>query len=175
MRIKKIFFLLVAALLANCGETGCESNQIPKTELEKLPPVTQTGENTFGCLVNGKAWVPESNTDATAYYQLKTLQIGAATTSDGVSLVLLENNSILTKGVYTLVNNEYSDTFFYKDINNDPCYYEKVNVLDGELTITTLDFTKAILSGQFEFGVFIDATCDTLKITNGRFDLSLIL
>lgn len=26
---------------------------------DKLPPATQTGENTFGCLVNGKVYIPK--------------------------------------------------------------------------------------------------------------------
>ena len=29
-----------------------------KNELNALPPATQVGANTFGCLVDGKAWVP---------------------------------------------------------------------------------------------------------------------
>ena len=33
---------------------GCKKN-----ELNALPPETQVGANTFGCLVNGKAWVPK--------------------------------------------------------------------------------------------------------------------
>jgi len=29
--------------------------------LEQLPPATQTGANTFGCLLNGEAWTPSGN------------------------------------------------------------------------------------------------------------------
>ncbi|HET8858896.1 hypothetical protein [Marivirga sp.] len=55
-----LYFLLLLVL-------SCQSCQLfdkdgdtldPQQELAKLPPVTATGENTFGCLVNGKAFLP---------------------------------------------------------------------------------------------------------------------
>ena len=61
-------------LLASCD--GCKKDDPkPKTELEKLPPATQEGKDTFGCLVNGKAWVIESTTNTDAVYQIGILQI----------------------------------------------------------------------------------------------------
>lgn len=39
---------------ANCqGDIACE--------LAKLPPATTEGKGTFGCLVNGKAWLPKGD------------------------------------------------------------------------------------------------------------------
>lgn len=32
-----------------------------KSELEKLPPETQTGAEAFGCLVNGKVFTPKES------------------------------------------------------------------------------------------------------------------
>ena len=32
-------------------------NNCKKNEQDALPPATQNGANTFGCLVNGKPWV----------------------------------------------------------------------------------------------------------------------
>ncbi len=51
-----ISFLLLVSFGGLCS---CEliSNNEPKTELEKLPPITQEGKNTFGYLVNGEAIV----------------------------------------------------------------------------------------------------------------------
>jgi len=42
----------------------------PKTELEKLPAATQTGAYTFGCLVNGKAWVVQNSLHTVAIDQV---------------------------------------------------------------------------------------------------------
>jgi hypothetical protein len=51
---KKLFIILTAVALSCCSKD--EQPNTPKTELEKLPPATQTGANTAGCLVNGKAF-----------------------------------------------------------------------------------------------------------------------
>ena len=51
-------YLLIATALAFtmcCKKTDTNSLD---AELAKLPPITQTGANTFGCLVNGKAYIP---------------------------------------------------------------------------------------------------------------------
>ena len=46
------------------------------TELEKLPPLTTTGENTFGCLVNGEAYIVTSAYNLVAMYKQGVLLIG---------------------------------------------------------------------------------------------------
>lgn len=53
MRTLIIFIALAFAMC--CKKT--DSNSLD-AELAKLPPITQTGANTFGCLVNGKAFIP---------------------------------------------------------------------------------------------------------------------
>jgi hypothetical protein len=63
--MKKItlFLLLLPLLAMQCRK---DKNDCPEgdkaCELAKLPPLTTEGKGTFGCLVNGKAWLPESNT-----------------------------------------------------------------------------------------------------------------
>lgn len=68
--------MLLIILLANAD--GCKDDPKPKTELEKLPPATQEGKHTFGCLVDGKAWVTRVSTDAVSFYQEGVLSITAA-------------------------------------------------------------------------------------------------
>ncbi|MFD2786908.1 hypothetical protein [Hymenobacter rubripertinctus] len=46
--------LLLAALL---GLSQCKKKD--PDPLSQLPPATQTGANTFGCLIDGKAWTPK--------------------------------------------------------------------------------------------------------------------
>lgn len=68
--MKTLLNFLLLAILAGFSSCGLFSdNDEPKTELEKLPPITQTGENTFGCLVNGEALVAPNTTQITAIYQ----------------------------------------------------------------------------------------------------------
>lgn len=41
--------------------SSCKKQVIqPVNQLSLLPPATQTGANTFGCLVNGQAFVPQN-------------------------------------------------------------------------------------------------------------------
>ena len=66
--MKNLIIILITALaLSYCDK---DDNK-PKTELEKLPPATQTGAQTFGCLIDGKAFVPPKfGTNApSAFYQ----------------------------------------------------------------------------------------------------------
>jgi len=55
--MKKILPIISGlALLILCSFPGCGVLPTPK---EVLPTATQTGANTFGCLVNGKVWLPK--------------------------------------------------------------------------------------------------------------------
>jgi hypothetical protein len=179
MVAKRILFFLVLAMLASCEETGCESNPKPKTELEKLPPITQTGENTFGFLLNGAAKIPRSSTAPVAYYQLSTLSVGADFSSPdiGISIGIFEganNNTLVSEGVYDLTSYPGCTVWFSRQESGVYCLYVEQDILFGSLTITRFDKQLFILSGLFEFTAVVDSTCDTVKIEHGRFDLQYI-
>ena len=63
----KIYPLLLAALL---GLSQCKKNDI--NPVDQLPPATQTGANTFGCLVNRQVWLPKGN-NGNANYTLRAV------------------------------------------------------------------------------------------------------
>ena len=49
--------LLLAALL---GLSQCQKKDAgPAKPEDQLPPATQTGAGTFGCLLNGQPWTPQ--------------------------------------------------------------------------------------------------------------------
>jgi len=50
----RLLILLLLSVLTLCA-TSCTE----KDYEEKLPPETQEGRYTFGCLVNGEIWLPE--------------------------------------------------------------------------------------------------------------------
>ncbi|WP_162550068.1 hypothetical protein [Hymenobacter nivis] len=56
----KAFLLLSLALLLGCKKT----EQAPA---DQLPPATQTGANTLGCLVNGQPWTPQGYNGSSNY------------------------------------------------------------------------------------------------------------
>ncbi len=170
-------YITLSLLLALTACEGCkEDAPKPKTELEKLPLATQEGKNTFGCLVNGKAFIPATSINAGAVYQLGILQIYGQLFSPlkEITLVLRENGQELITKEYSLKNFplSYSKCFIDKG-SNSFCEYMPENTYMGQVTLTTIDRVKYIVSGNFEFSTAITG-CDTLKITNGRFDIRYI-
>lgn len=178
---------LLASLLlgASCRKTKLE---IPKTELEKLPAITQTGANTFGCLVDGVAWLPNGTKPQNGgpniqLYVDPTFQGGAFyitghkyNTPD--SDVSIGSGICTTSGLFNFSNN-FNSASYYKTIEGSlPCQISSGNgniYKTGFLNISKYDLTTGIFSGTFEFKLYKpQSVCgDTISITNGRFDVKL--
>ena len=78
MRKSIINLFTVAITLTLINAAGCSDDDPNSQEpIDQLPAATQDGKNTFGCLVNGEAWVTDTSIDATAVFQGGFLQIGA--------------------------------------------------------------------------------------------------
>lgn len=164
-------------LLIGCHSCQLLDTPLPKTELEKLPPATQEGKGTFGCLVNGKAWFTKSYTNAGGAYQLGHLGIYGIVDiphlSMGIDLWDIIGRPILTTGSYSLLATapHNASASVFKSLT---CMYggssSREDVLSGQLVISKLDKSKYIVSGTFEFTI-AHPGCDTLRITDGRFDI----
>jgi len=159
---------------------GCFLFPEPK---EELPPITQTGANTFGCYVNGKLWLPKGNAGSPNYsvnydptYLGGTLNIsayryyGSGSTDEQNMTIYLD--SLLAEGSYPLYTPKYGSAIF-SDWNK--CTYEDIpsfTYKEGNIVITRLDFQQGIISGTFQFTI-CQPNCDTIKVTQGRFDRKL--
>ena len=51
--------LNLVLLLIAFSSLGLHCKKEEPSELSKLPPITNFGAQTFGCLINGKAWTAE--------------------------------------------------------------------------------------------------------------------
>jgi hypothetical protein len=149
----------------------------PLTELEKLPPATQVGKGTFGCLVNGKAMISPDESYTSSFYQQGILEISGRTlvipdiTSLGLKIDLTENGYLLQETDYPLTPPPYYTVSFGSIENGRPlCLYEITNTISGKVTITKFDHKNYVVAGLFEFTTYL-AGCDTIKVTDGRFDL----
>ena len=176
--MKKLFLLAAIALTLSC----CNKDEDPtKKPIDLLPPTTQTGEQTFGCLINGEAFVPPTfgNNAPSAFYQFVngtyTLSVYGSI-SGGSNLKSINigclDMPLIQEGTYLLKE---------KTINN---YFGKYNIgggitfsgastteNPGTLTITKYDPDNFIISGTFSFTV-LDADANEINITNGRFDMN---
>ncbi|RZK98100.1 MAG: hypothetical protein EOO62_26990 [Hymenobacter sp.] len=149
----------------------------------QLPAATQTGANTFGCLVNGQPWLPGGN-DGTSNYSvyydptyaqgtLGILTYRVTNNSTVQQTIGINSDSMRTIGTYklkakghhqpALIDSKTACRYYA----SDPGTYCK-----GTLTITRLDYTVGVISGTFSF-TLAKAGCDTIKVTQGRFDKKL--
>src|SRR5258706_3294540 len=98
--------LVVSCIAISCMTSlmHCHRDQPkPKTELGKLPAATQTGAYTFGCLVNGKAWIPQSSVDFSSDNEVH-FDLGAKVFTSTIkqSLYFFIENKMTTTGSYQL-------------------------------------------------------------------------
>lgn len=150
----------------------------PKTELEKLPPATQTGAQTFGCLIDGKAFIPAKfgSNAPRAFYQFvgSSYTLGISAGKGGGT----ELQNVIFGGVDIAALNEYSYSLKSQQSGNFFALYNLNTItkstndeIPGTLKITHFDNTNFIISGKFEFSV-IDNNGKQINITDGRFDLN---
>ena len=169
MKTKLILFALSLQLFVACNK----DDDKPQNPIDQLPPATQTGANTFGCLINGEPFVVSNTSNQTAIYQGGVLQIGGSIDNSDmdVNIILRISESISINTIYSLTNITFNQSLFIN--NGNGCYYDFANTISGSVTITNFDQTNFIISGTFNFSTETNE-CENITITNGRFDLQYI-
>lgn len=178
--MKKAAYLIVL-VLSPLLLMHCKKND--PDPIDQLPPITQEGKNTFGCLLNGKAWTPKGNDGTSNYrvsydptYRKGTLNIFTYRytnrNSKDEQVIGIYSDSLTTPGTYPLIIPNHQEALFSDQKTN--CQFEQggSQFRNGKLTITKLDLQQGIISGTFEF-TLAKPGCDTIEVTNGRFDKKL--
>ena len=164
-----LLLILTVFILTSCDK---EDNK-PKTELEKLPPATQTGARTFGCLLDGVAFVP-TKSNCSSFYQYVngyyfSLQGSKYVNKELILLGLSTDNLKIEEGkTYILLDkiDGNASAAYFDDIDNS-----RTSLMEnGEMKITKLDLTKNIVSGTFWYDIK-DGKGIVHKIREGRFDM----
>lgn len=175
-----LFFITLTA-------SKCKKDKTPVDPVSQLPPETQTGANTFGCLVDGKVFVPKGgglNPRLTCYYQYiyypsstgYVFQVAANDNSMSSvlnaisigfdSMKVIEGKTYLLQEVYKggargnyrhFTNTTLDDYFTYSPSS-------------GEFLIKKFDEINQIASGTFWFNA-VNIDGDTVHVTDGRFDM----
>lgn len=178
-------YLLSAVLLLLLTGLSCKKNK--HAEEEKLPAITQTGANTFGCLINGKAWLPAGHEYPTSNYRVNInprdsnvlIRVYRKTSTIREDLYF-NSDTIKAIGTYLITDTTRTRNGFHKSTSNlstDFCNirYDVMVQRQGFLKITRYDLSNGIISGEFEVSM-VNPDCgygDTIKITKGRFDKKL--
>ncbi len=157
----------------------------------ELPPITQTGANTFGCKINGKIMIPRDGrkdpllggypygvqyglTDSTEDYDW----IEAAdyyTSRGGVAFKLPNIDSLKTREylVKTIKGgfSSFNPNIVYMQAM--PRYAGLYGSLEGMGKITITRYDNQVISGTFYCTLKNDLEpYDTMQITEGRFDFN---
>ena len=148
--------------------------------MDALPAATQTGAQTFGCLINGEPFVPPSfgSNRPNAFYQFVdgayTLSIygssGGGNEMISIGLGTIDNLEIIEQGQsYELIEREIPNYFVEVVSQPNMLITTSYSGKPGVLTITRFD--ESIISGTFEFTI-LDNDGNEINITDGRFDLN---
>jgi len=184
MKYKSSFYLTFLFFIL-FSFASCRKHK-PINLIDQLPPATQTGANTFGCLINGQAFLPKGPSLGPilqcAYQYLNTdyskgffFQLSAShknNTTDVLAVGIFTDSLSINIGNFVLGNNQKGYTCaLYSRFNNagNVKLYTSDN-LPGQLTITKFDEYNQIVSGTFWFSV-VKSPGDTIKVTDGRFDM----
>ncbi|MFT6215708.1 MAG: hypothetical protein ACJAS3_002108 [Roseivirga sp.] len=152
-----------------------------------LPPETTVGANTFGAIVNGEIWsfdLKDSDFSGGASLPLNDLLTASGgfdtdSRDEGIGFVLFMN--VIEGEIYHLNDKSGNGSFQYTNLKSSCLYSNFINentIFNGSLEITHLDKVRKIVSGRFEFEIFIDGEpregsndCGIIKVESGRFDL----
>lgn len=185
MKAFKILLSLIPIVLI-FSITSCKKNK-NIAPIDQLPPETQTGKNTFGCLVDGKVFVPKGfslHPRLTCYYQYiypspngYVFQVAASDFSSSSfpieinifidSVKIKEGQKIdLTQPIRR--GNGYGN--YRKVLNKHLIDYFTFLPSSGQIEIKKFDENNQIAAGTFWFNA-VNENGDTVKVTDGRFDM----
>ena len=180
--MKTLYRFLSIILSLTLLSSSCKKEHV--NQLSLLPPVTQTGANTFGCLVNGQALVPGGPLFSMGHTQCNYIYTAGGfnlnveadnqNSNDFIKQVIVRTESLAVAQGQTLVfkiaHNGNADALYAEITNSLDNIYLTNSLVSGQLTITKLDQTNQIVSGTFYFNA-VNSTGDTVKVTDGRFDM----
>lgn len=185
---------LVLVIVTLFSGMHCEKDFPPGTpEIDKLPPTTQTGADTFGCLVDGVALTPKgspfggpilqcqyqyvqpNNKPAGLYFVLSASD--SKSYADGIHGIQISGDNVSLEEMTYLLTEQNTDqkfagTFYIikEGPNNE---YDTNSIQTGELTITRFDDFNQIVSGTFWFDA-INPDGKKVEVREGRFDMHFI-
>ena len=158
----------------------CSKDNKPFAGNDQLPPETQTGANTVGCLVNGRVFIPHAegiSPEVNCFYQLVngkyffTMAFSDLRGSSIETVNLFSAKIDLQMNQIYVLNQGYNPVVgggaeYYKDLSNK---FSTNLIKTGELKITKLDSSKSIISGTFWFDA-TNSAGEKVEIRQGRFD-----
>src|SRR5215203_6851426 len=184
--MKLITILSIILIFIILSASRCKKD--PINHIDQLPPETQTGANTFGCLIDGKVFLPKGNPLSgpikTAQYQFVNGKQGFGVSgsrkeSDGsVKLVGIGGDSIsLSVATFDLTKFNTSGSYYggYSELSfsnpGNDFFTNEIN--RGQLVIKQFDTVNQIVSGTFWFDAK-NINGQIVQVREGRFDMPYV-
>jgi hypothetical protein len=192
MNSKIVIWALLPILQSSCNTS--DEGLTPS-----LPAITMTGENTFGCYIDGTLLIPRSGSGTTSgpdpglvysagpgptkftYNEINVQDFKSGTGGlMDIHLVDLETNgdgtfpideSNCEKGIYANISFNIRCRLWDQATEQFKWFCSVEN--GGVFTITRYDFENRIIAGTFHCqAVNRDDANDSIEITDGRFDIN---
>ncbi len=195
--MKKLSILLLAIIIL----TSCTKDSTTETPADQLPPITQTGANTAGCLINGKLLIPKNGSTSFVgtpyglkynyggnfwpnkndYWQLQISNNKDSNSNFGV--VLWIKNMSTGNGDY-IVGQSNGELYSLGPNNNqifagitengiNKTFWSGQNAGIIKITRSDLGVGISIYSGTFNCTLYNkDNPSEIIQITDGRFDIN---
>lgn len=180
MKLQPLLLFLLFFSFSSCKKE--------KPAIEQLPPITQTGAGTFGCLVDGKAFKPQGNPlggpilscayqyiDGGYYFQLKAFNNKSEV---NYSVGIYSDSVKIETGTSYILHNRFVKGKLYGMYSTSSNQGFNIHTTDssktGELKILKLDSVNRIISGTFWFDA-VDKSGKVVEIREGRFDMKFSL
>lgn len=188
--------LALFAIIAMTSKCNTYDNTLAAARLQ-LPGYTETGANTFGCLVNGETWTNfgqswikgsvfgghldtnrirsyinyKSDTVFFISGELTISKDGSSTRDEGLSINVTSNNRIV-KGVHRLTSAEF--LVDYQDFIRSVQYFSfKRNPFTVTINKDSIAGNKHIVSGTFSGTLYTFPQTDSIRIVGGTFDVTV--
>ncbi len=167
------------AILLFLTAAACNKDDDTKPA-DQLPPITMEGKGTFACLINGEVWKWKGRNPWNGFPNLDTsygspnniLRIQAVkdiqNDEDTLRQTFIIHQVVKDSGLYKLDSDQGK---IFRDWDNEvpECISFYLDTLKSHyINILKIDTENKIAAGTFEFTVANE--CDTLRITEGRFD-----
>jgi hypothetical protein len=175
--MKAAFNLILMVLLLNLS--SCNKNDNCDNPVDCLPPKTQTGAGTFGCLINGEVFEPGgsqlSGPTKQAYYKFHDgyFYFGLKGTNKNTNqLIAIFGNKIFLKENETYSLEKEGEISFNANyiLNGGLFIYKTSEIHKGEINFSKFDDVNGIASGTFWFDA-ISEEGEVVEIREGRFDM----
>ena len=183
------WLLAVPLLWGGCSWLGSDDDELNIEPIdwdaeETLPEITTTGENTFGCLVNGEVWRPRGGpyfglgAQLSYSYHEPTGGFGLIATrklksEDGQDSLYQDMSLSFSAQKVSALDSIQRATFWDPDL----CDLSDMDNLSLDenfpflFEVTYLNTTENIISGTFSFVATKEDCQDTIHVTDGRFDI----